>query len=43
MSARERVITIRLIEKLQVHPAYAKALGIEINIAQPAEAIDKEK
>ena len=29
MSARERILMIRLMEKLEKHPAYAKALGIE--------------
>ena len=28
MSTKERILAIRLLEKLQVHPAYAKALGI---------------
>lgn len=43
MGARERMITIQLLEKLQARPAYAKTLGIEIHIAHQAEAIDKEK
>ena len=29
MSAKERILMIRLMEKLEKHPAYAKALGIE--------------
>ncbi len=29
MSARERVLMIRLMEKLEKYPAYAKLLGIE--------------
>ena len=29
MSAKERVLTIRLMEKLEKYPAYAKTLGIE--------------
>lgn len=28
MSARERILAIRLLEKAARHPAYAKALGI---------------
>jgi len=40
MSARERILTIRLMEKLLAYPAYAKALGIEISITQLTE---KEK
>ena len=43
MSAKERIMTIRLMEKLQAHPAYAKVLGIEICVAQSTEATDKEK
>lgn len=29
MSAKERILMIRLMEKLEKHPAYAKVLGIE--------------
>lgn len=29
LSTRERILMIRLMEKLQKHPAYAKALGVE--------------
>ena len=29
MSARERILMIRLMEKLEKHPTYAKTLGIE--------------
>ena len=29
MGPKERIMTIRLIEKLQMHPNYGKALGIE--------------
>ena len=43
MSVRERIMTIRLMEKLQAHPAYARALGIEICVAQSTEVTDKEK
>lgn len=28
MDIKERILTIRLLEKLQAYPAYAKALGI---------------
>ena len=34
MSARERILTIRLMEKLQANPAYAKALGITADIEE---------
>ena len=43
MSVKERIMTIRLMEKLQAKPAYAKALGIEICVAQATEVTDKEK
>ena len=29
MTVRERILMIRLMEKLEKHPAYAKPLGIE--------------
>ena len=29
MTVKERILTIRLLEKAQKHPMYAKALGIE--------------
>lgn len=29
LTARERILMIRLMEKLEKHPAYAKTLGIE--------------
>lgn len=44
MTARERILMIRLAEKLKVHPAFAKALGIEATGAvtnQKTKAIQK--
>ncbi len=29
MNVRERILTIRLLEKVLKHPAYAKRLGLE--------------
>ena len=29
LTARERILMIRLMEKLEKHPAYAKLLGVE--------------
>ena len=29
MNPKERILMIRLVEKLEKHPTYAKALGIE--------------
>ena len=29
MTVKQRILTIRLMEKLEDHPAYAEALGIE--------------
>ena len=43
MNARERIITIRLVEKLLSHPAYAKAFAIEICIARPHETAHKKE
>ena len=43
MSAKARIMTIRLMEKLQAHPAYAKELGIEICTDLQPEADDKEE
>ena len=39
MTAKERILVIRLTEKLEKHPGYAKALGIEAGGAErhPAE------
>lgn len=34
MSVKERIMTIRLMEKLQECPAYAKALGITADFAK---------
>ena len=31
MSTRERILMIRLMEKLEKHPAYVKALGVEVS------------
>ena len=45
MSVRERILAIRLMEKLQSHPDFAKALGVEVcaEIAPPGAADKKEK
>ena len=44
MSVRERILAIRLMEKLQSRPDFAKALGVEVcgEIA-PAGATDKKE
>ncbi len=36
MSAKERILTIRLMEKVSARPAYAQALGIVV-LKGPAE------
>lgn len=33
MSVRERILMLRLMDKLQKHPSFAKALGVEANSA----------
>ena len=45
MSVRERILAIRLMEKLQSRPEFAKALGVEVcgKIAPPGVADKKEK
>lgn len=42
MSVRERILTIRLMEKLLAYPEYARALGIEVINAQPVSAAEKK-
>ena len=34
MNAKERILAIRLMEKLHKHPVYAKQFGIELRIIQ---------
>ena len=45
MSVRERIMAIRLMEKLQSRPEFAKALGIEVcgEMAPPGATDKKEK
>ena len=44
MGVKERIMAIRLMEKLQEHLVYAKALGIEGCVVRTSETIDnKEK
>lgn len=45
MCVQERVLMIRLMCKLQSHPEYAKALGIEVRgqMAPPGATQNKEK
>jgi hypothetical protein len=45
MSVRERILAIRLVEKLQSRPDFAKALGVEVRseMAPPGAAEKKEK
>ena len=40
MTARERILMLRLMEKLERHPGYARALGVE---ATGAAENQKEK
>ena len=41
MNVKERIMTIRLMGKLQAHPAYAKALAITADL-QKRQQNDKE-
>ena len=45
MSVRERILAIRLMEKLQSRPDFAKSLGVEVcnEMAPPGAADKKEK
>ena len=43
MSARERILAIRLMEKLRKNPAYAQALGIEVTQGQTAKDVETLK
>ncbi len=45
MSVKERILAIRLREKLQSHPDFAKTLGVEVHggMAPPGAADEKEK
>lgn len=45
MSVRERILAIRLMEKMQSRPDFAKALGVEVRsgMAPPGAADKKEK
>ncbi len=43
MSARERILIIRLMGKVQEYPEYAKTLGIEVRATQLSEMIVKKE
>ena len=43
MSIRERILTIRLLEKLREHPAYAGIFGIEAIMMQPQKGEDQKE
>lgn len=43
MSIKERIMTIRLLKKLQANPAYAKTLGIEVCAAQLTDKKENRK
>ena len=45
MSVKERIMAIRLMEKLQSRPDFAKALGVEVHggMAPPGATEKKEK
>ena len=42
MTVRERILVIRLMEKLEKHPTYAKALGIEAAGAKEYQNIESD-
>ena len=45
MGVRERILAIRLMEKIQSRPDFAKALGVEVcvKMVSPGAADKKEK
>ena len=43
MGVKERIIAIRLMEKLQEHLVYAKTLGIEGCVGRTSETIEKKE
>lgn len=45
MSTKERILALRLMEKLQRYPEYARTLGIEVwgELAPPGTTEKKEK
>lgn len=45
MSTKERILALRLMEKLQRYPEYARTLGIEVReeVAPPGATEKKEK
>ena len=43
MSVRERILAIRLMEKLQANSAYAMALGIEVKNARLPMGADEKR
>lgn len=42
MSVRERILTVRLIEKLRACPGYTGVLGIEVIDRWPSERTDQK-
>ena len=42
LTARERILMIRLMEKLEKHPTYAKTLGIEATGAKNNQNIKSD-
>lgn len=42
MGTRERVLTIRLLERLAEHPAYADILGIEVAMGPSRPKSERE-
>lgn len=40
MTARQRILTLRLLEKQKFHPEFMKKLGIEINIKNNKKVLE---
>ena len=43
MSTRERILMIRLLEKIEQHPTYAKTLGLEATGAVNNQNMESEQ
>lgn len=43
MSAKQRILALKLLEKAQANPAYAKSLGIKVEIHSSKKQLDGRK
>lgn len=43
MSAKQRILALKLLEKAQANPEYAKSLGIKVEIHSSEKHLDERK